>query len=119
MSGEKEQFISQPIRPVGEKLGTAMMAIGEPALPEAFVFRGREYRIETIQASWKTSAREGHSRTGELYLRRHWYRVACEDGSIATIYCDRQARNRNKPGQRWFVYSACWASTAPGTESID
>jgi hypothetical protein len=109
MAGEKEEFISKPITPRGATLGTAMMARGEPSLPEAFDFGGTIYRIQAIEASWKTSAREGHRPSAELYLRRHWYRVRCADGSVATIYCDRQARNRKKPARRWFVYSACWA----------
>jgi len=100
-----EEFVSEPIEPTGQVLGTKMMARGEPALPKAFAWREALHEIVDIQATWKTSSREGGRRTGELYLRRHWYRVRTDTGLIATIYCDRQARDRKRPKARWWIFS--------------
>ena len=100
-----EQFISEPLEPLGGTLGTAMAARGEPALPARFRWRDAEYAITRVATTWKTSSREGGRRDGELYLRRHWYRVETDRGETLTIYCDRQARNRSRPKARWFVFS--------------
>lgn len=100
-----EEFVSEPIEPTGQVLGTKMMARGEPGLPGAFAWRGRVHTVVEIQATWKTSSREGGRRDGEMYLRRHWYRVATDTGLVATIYCDRQARNRKRPKARWWMFS--------------
>jgi hypothetical protein len=101
-----ETFISEAITPAEGTLGLKMAARGEPALPRAFDWRKQRHRIVEVEATWKTSSREGGRRSGELYLRRHWYRVVTDTGWTATIYCQRQARSAKRPKARWYVFSA-------------
>ena len=42
---------------------------------------------------------------GEVYLRRHWFRVRVASGEEMTIYCDRQAKNTRRPKRRWWIYT--------------
>jgi hypothetical protein len=99
-----EEFISEPIRPKRGTGNAAAMSRGEPGLPSAFTWRGREYRIAGVVKAWKSSSREGGSPRGELYLRRHWWTVRCESGEELTVYCERQARG-GRANRRWFLFT--------------
>ena len=101
----REEFVSEPITPVPGTADPRPMARGEAGLPSRFVWRGREYRVARILQAWKTSSREGGSATGELYLRKHWYKVATATGEVMTLYCDRQARSAKRPKARWWLYT--------------
>ena len=120
-SGSREEFIGEQMTPVAGTADAAAMARGEPGVPGRFVWRGEEYRVARVIEKWKTS---GPCRSGadELYLRRHWYRIAAEPSrraGIMTIYCDRQAKNRKRPKSRWFVYTIERAGAeASGGESV-
>ena len=85
----------------------AAMSRGEPGLPTRFRWRGVEYRVAGVEQAWKTSTPD----RGEMYLRRHWFRVRCESGEAMTLYCERQARSRGRAKARWWVYSV---ASAPG-----
>ena len=98
-----EEFISEPITPAPGSADTRAMARGEPGLPDRFTWRDLEYRVVETLSVWKTSSREGG--VGELYLRRHWYKVLTDRGDRLTLYCERQTRNRARPKARWFIYS--------------
>ncbi len=102
MPDRDEQFVSEPIRPVAGSFDRAGMARGEPGLARRFVWRGREHRVVDVLETWTTSTPEGGS--GELYLRRHWWRVRTDAGLVMTLYCERQAQRRNAKA-RWFVYT--------------
>ncbi|MEI7836256.1 MAG: DUF6504 family protein [Planctomycetota bacterium] len=101
------QFISEPIRPARGTADVAAMARGEPGLPARFTWRGRLYTVSAVLETWKTSTREGLRPTGDLYLRRHWYRLQTTLGPIMTLYCQRQARPAPSPAakNRWFLYT--------------
>lgn len=106
-SRTSEQFVCEELTPVAGTASAAAMAKGEPGVPGRFCWRDREYRVTGVIEKWKTS---GRCRNGsdELYLRRHWYKIAAESSrraGIMTIYCDRQAKNRKRPKSRWFVYT--------------
>ena len=95
-----EQFVSEAVTPWRGSADASAMARGEPGLPKGFDWRGQPYRVEKLLATWKTSAKEGG--TGELYLRRHWYRAITDPPAEVVLYCLRQAR----PGRRrWFLYT--------------
>jgi hypothetical protein len=79
------------------------MGRGEPGLPQAFTWRGQSYRIAQVLDKRKESSREGG--TGNLYLRRHYYRLRMSDGSTWTIYFTRQKPKSGSPKQRWFLYT--------------
>ena len=98
-----EQFISEELRPLGKARDTAAMVRREPGLPEGFAWRGTEYRIVGIIEMWKTSSPEPGG--GNIYLRRHWYRVRTDPPAVMTIYFDRQAHNRKRPKARWWLYT--------------
>jgi hypothetical protein len=98
-----EEFISEPIIPAPGTADTRAMGRGEPGLPKRFTWRDEDYAVVETLASWKSSAREGG--VGELYLRRHWYKIRTDGGERMTLYCERQARSRARRKMRWFLYS--------------
>ncbi len=106
LENKREEFVCEELHPAAGTFDPSGMARGEPGLPERFVWRGVEYRLAGVIRQWKTS---GPCRSGsdEVYLRRHWYRIATDPPAILTIYCDRQAKDRRRAKRRWWVYSAC------------
>ena len=100
-SPTSDEFISEPVDPVPGTADTAGMSRGEPGLPQRFVWRGREYEVASVESTWKTSTPS----SGEMYLRRHWYRVRTAGGEQMTLYCERQAKNRKRPQRRWWLYT--------------
>ncbi len=99
----QSQFISEPIQPAAGTFDPRAMACGEPGLPTHFTWRGATYEIVDLLEEWKTSDREGGS--GELYLRRHWYKLRTDPDAIMTIYCQRQASSRASAKKRWWLYT--------------
>lgn len=99
-----QEFISEPLKPRAGTFDTTRMGKGEPGLPTAFTWRGHEYEIRGIESTWKESTREG-SAQGDLYLRRHCYKLLMSDGSIWSVYFTRQTPKSGSPKARWFLYS--------------
>lgn len=99
------ELISEPIDPEPGSIDAARMAKGEPGLPGAFTWRGRRYQVQAELLAWKESSREGSSAQGELYLRRHCFRIQVDDGSTWTIYCLRQTPKSGSAKRRWFLYT--------------
>ena len=97
-----EQFISEPIEPRAGSFDARMIARGEPGMPTHFTWRGEEYRVDEILEMWKQSAAEGGS--GEVYLRRHYFKVLATSEDVMTVYCERQQKRKNAK-QRWFLYT--------------
>ncbi|MBI4716880.1 MAG: hypothetical protein HY763_03680 [Planctomycetes bacterium] len=69
------ELISEPITPFAGTGDVTSMALGEPGLPAGFTWRGDAYAVVEVLRRWKQSSREGGWALGELYLRRHCYRV--------------------------------------------
>ena len=102
----RAQFICEPLTPAPGSADIAAMAKGEPGLPERFTWRDCEDRIAGLIEKWNSyGSCKSSSRSKEMYLRRHWYKVLTDPPMIMTIYCDRQAKNRAKPKSRWFVHT--------------
>lgn len=99
-----EEFISEPIEPVGG-FDTAAMSRGEPGAPPAFRWRDRAYEVVARIGQWKSSSREGGRAQGQLYLRRHYYELMMDDGSRWTVYFERQPRRSGSAKVRWFLYT--------------
>ncbi len=99
--GHDEQFISEPILPQAGTADTQAMGRGEPGLPTAFTWRSELYTVAGVLSTWKTSSLDA----GRLYLRRHWFRILTTSGQEMVLYCERQARNREKPKARWWLYT--------------
>lgn len=100
----KEEFISEPIKPVEGTFDAAGMARGEPGLPHRFIWRDKEYTVAEVLEKWKES---GPCKTGggEIYLRKHWFRLRCTDGLEMTLYFERQPRAKSQNKNRWWLYT--------------
>ena len=98
------QFISEPIKPDTTTFVTARMATGEPGLPMRFVWRGRMFQITEVLETWRKTGPCRHG-SGERYVRRHFYKIRTDSGSIMTIYFDRQYRLRSQRTIRWWLLS--------------
>jgi hypothetical protein len=99
------ELISEPITPESASADSARMARGEPGLPKAFTWRGDAYGVRCELAAWKESSREGARAVGDLYLRRHYYRLHMTDGHVWTVYFIRQSPRSGNPKNRWFLYT--------------
>lgn len=99
-----QEFVSEPIDVAGGALDIAAMGRGEPGLPAAFRWRGEVRAVRTILHRWKFTSAEGGHAKGEVYLRRHYYRVCMDDGSEWVVYFVRQTPRSGSPRRRWFLY---------------
>lgn len=81
------------------------MGRGEPGLPIGFTWRGTSYEVSEELEAWKESSREGARTGGQLYLRRHCFRLRMSDDAIWTVYCTRQTPRSGDPKKRWFLYT--------------
>ena len=97
------EFISEPIIPTAGTFDASRMGRGEPGLPDGFAWREESLQIMEVVETWKQSSREGG--VGELYLRRHYYKLRMSDGSVWTVYFVRQAPRSGNRKARWFLYS--------------
>jgi len=98
-----EEFISEPIQPVAGTFDAGGMTRGEPGLPERFVWRDAEYTLAAVLEAWKE---DGPCRSGgEMYLRKHWYKIQTTQGPRMTIYFERQARSKRHSKARWWLYT--------------
>lgn len=96
------RLIAEPIEPL--ELANVGMAAGEPALPLRFRWRGTEYEVAAVVSQEREFRPEGHRAGNEKYLRKHWIEVITTTGERMRIYCERQARSRNRM-RRWWLYS--------------
>lgn len=99
------EFVSEPITPHRETFDASSMGRGEPGLPSGFTWGGISLGILQLLESWKDSSREGSSAQGQLYLRRHYYRLRMSDAALWTVYFVRQTPRSGIPRSRWFLYS--------------
>ena len=99
-----EEFICEPLKPQPGTGDTAAMSGGEPGLPAIFTWRDVKYSVAGVIRKWKSSGPCRHG-SGEMYLRRHWYRILTDPPMIMTVYCDRQPKDRQRPKARWWVYT--------------
>lgn len=99
-----ENFVGEQINPVKSTFDTKAMARGEPGLPKRFVWRNKEYKINTILEKWKeASGRKPGSK--ELYVRKHWFKIETTNGYIMKIYFERKAKSKTQWKSRWWLYS--------------
>lgn len=94
------EFVSEPIRPEPGTFDTTAMSRAEPGLPGRFTWREAPYEVAQVLATWKTSSLN----MGELYLRRHWFKIETTTGEVMTLYCERQARSTAARKARWWLY---------------
>ncbi|NLG80718.1 MAG: hypothetical protein GX492_13000 [Firmicutes bacterium] len=73
-----------------------------PGPPAAFVWRGQEHRIASVEAAWQDHGIGTVSpKHANWRLRRHrnYYRVRTDDGRVFEFYLDRGGGRR-----RWVLY---------------
>jgi hypothetical protein len=100
-----EEFISEPVTALAGQFDAHSMATGVPGLPGGFTWRGLDCLIVERLDQWKQSSPEGGRAGGEVYLRRHYFRLRMNDGAIWTVYFVRVATAGRNPRSRWFLYS--------------
>jgi Domain of unknown function (DUF6504) len=96
-----EQFVSEALQPVAGTLDLSGMARGEPGLPRRFIWRDEEHEVAEVLETWKSCGLS----SGDLYLRRHWYKIRTQGGLVLTIYCQRTGVSKSSRKSRWWVYS--------------
>ena len=102
-----EQFVSEPIKPITEVVAARSFEIGAPLLPAQFIWRGRILCAREILEQWKETSPCKHG-SGELYVRKHWFRLRTEEGEELKIYFERQpraSRSSAKNSPRWWLFS--------------
>jgi len=109
-----EKLVSEALEPVfdGEAPETPIVA-GEPVVPGAFWWRGALYPVVRILQAGRELGPCTHG-SGEMYLRRHWYRIVSAEGLVMRIYFERRPRSSGKVTRRWWLYSV----SAPSTENV-
>jgi len=98
------EFVCEELIPEAGTADVAMMTRGEPGLPSRFTWRDEAFEVVGVIETWKSQSPCRHG-GGEMYLRRHWYKIQVRPRRVMTVYCDRQAKNRRKPKSRWWVYT--------------
>lgn len=105
----EESFIGESITPAVGTFDPAGMARGEPGLPRAFAWRGRDYQVAAVLDTWRSTS-GCRSGSDEQYVRKHWYRIRTCGGETMTLYFDRQPRRGARRSRaRWTRYSVARA----------
>jgi len=99
------EFVSEPIKPSPGRFDAPAMGRGEPGLPAGFRYRGVSYDVVQRIEQWKHSEREKGRAGGELYLRRHYYKLRMSDETVWTVYFVRQPLTSGSIKDRWFLYT--------------
>ena len=100
----QDEFVSEAIEPVEGTFDAAGMTRGEPGLPRRFVWQDTEYQVADVLEKWK-EAGPCKSGSSEMYLRKHWFKIKCTDGSEMVIYFQRQSRSKSNNKKRWWLYT--------------
>ncbi len=99
------ELISERITPHAGSFDTSSMGRGEPGLPTGFDWRGVSFDVVDVLRRWKDTSREGGHAVGDLYLRRHYYRLRMSGKRIWTVYFIRQTPRSGDTKSRWFLYT--------------
>jgi|ERR1700677_1149908 len=100
----KEQLVSQQIKPLLDEVDARRIIVGEPLLPARFAWRGVEYTVGEVLEAWKESGPCTHG-SGEIYVRKHWFRIRTTGGDEMKIYFERKARSARQAKKRWWLYT--------------
>ncbi len=107
--GEGSDASSLRLPGVQQQLVEALLDTGKPVV--VVLLNGRPYnlgeaygRAAAVLEAWKEDGPCRHG-SGEMYLRKHWFKILTEQGPQMTIYFDRQARSKRQSKARWWLYT--------------
>ena len=114
MDSKPLRFIGEPVQvefdepPVLEK---------KPGCPDAFIWRGKTYRIVETLSEWHDYARRGRmasnmspahaavaSRRGSWGVGRDFFRARTDTGQVFDLYYDRAPKKVDDRKGAWFLY---------------
>ena len=98
------EFVSESITPDEGTFDRRPMGRAEPGLPAGFIWRDKHFVIVDCLSRWKQSQAENHTRFGERYLRKHFYRVRTDTDEVMILYCQRHTKTGQNPKRRWWLY---------------
>jgi hypothetical protein len=98
-----EQFIGAAIQPVAGTIDASHMDAGEPGLPRQFRWKSQTIQIVRVLKSWRETGPCRH-KSGESYVRKHWFEVLTDAGDTMKIYFERQSRSRGNKS-RWWLFT--------------
>lgn len=111
MSLPEERLVSEALKPAGDGFDTSTMALGEPGLPKAFLWRKETLAIAQTLEAWKET---GLCKSGkEQYTRKHWYTLKTTCGKTIKVYFERKARSSRQAKLRWWLYSISESDNFP------
>ena len=99
------KFISEPITPAEGSFDFADTPVGEPPLPRRFTWRKTEYEVECILQRRRESSADATHGSGEMYARKHWFRIRTTDGTVMNLYFERQPRSKAQRKTRWWLFT--------------
>ena len=124
MDANIPRFIAEPIEahfdepPLLEK---------KPGCPDAFTWRGEDYRIVEKLSEWHDYTRRGRmarnmqpqhaavaSGRGSWGVGRDYFRVRVESGQVFDIYYDRAPKGSEARKGAWFLYRQVSAGNEAG-----
>ena len=98
------RFVCEPIKPVTGSMAASVLARGEPAAPERFVWGDTEYAVAEVLGAWRETS-PCKSGGDEQYARKHWFHVRTTDGAEMKLYFERQPRSKRQRTTRWWLHS--------------
>lgn len=102
-TSNQERFIGEDIVPEALTFSAPAMASGGPGLPRSFAWRGETYPVLRILEEWKETGPCRHG-SGELYVRKHWFRFQTTGDLELRVYFERQPRPSSSK-RRWRLFS--------------
>ena len=81
-----------------EEFATGSIASDAPLAPVRLRWRDSVVDIAEVVDTWRQTTSDG-------YVRRHYFHLRAVTGPQLIVYCERQARSRTRPVERWFLYT--------------
>ena len=102
----RDKLVSESVRPVFDSDGQDEhpVAVGEPLVPRAVIWRGDMFPVLKLLSSGKGLGPCSHG-SGERYVQKHWYRFETTDARIMRVYFERRPRSGGEAQRRWWLYT--------------
>jgi phosphoribosylglycinamide formyltransferase-1 len=98
------QLVSEQLKPLLGEVDAGRIVVGAPLLPTGFAWRCVEYPVAEVLEEWKETGPCTHG-SGEMYVRKHWFRIRTTGGDEMKIYFERKARSAREAKKRWWLYT--------------